>query len=164
MYLQIARSVKQKLNIVVMLRSLVHHCFSLIAFTLFMLQRQSSLMLLTRMLARPTMWTEKLNDSNYENLFTGFMLCSSANRLLREQTHCNVFFIFDVKVDMHQGSALSPCSDGCVTLRQKIQLQVKGWERETSIRWHNIGTTAKRVTLVRACIAKGRQMIRWRNI
>jgi len=37
-------------------------------------------------------------------------------------------------------------------------------ERETRIRWHNLGTTAKQVAMVWACAAKKKTMIGWRNV
>jgi len=40
-----------------------------------------------------------------------------------------------------------------------IKLQVKGWERETRIRWNNFGITAKQVAMVWARAAKRRQWL-----
>jgi len=49
--------------------------------------------------------------------------------------------------------------NGCEAWSYRIEFQVKGWERETRIRWHHLGTTAKQVAMVNACAAKRRQWL-----
>ena len=85
----------------------------------------------------------------HHNRFTALWILSGTTRVSRYQkkhspthTHCG-----------HQISLLFIISflkwlDGCVAWNYKREFQVKGWERETRIRWTNLDTTAKQVAMV----------------